>query len=797
MLSIATLQKAPRKYAAIASLTDRRLQGAPTNAIGGAYRCHLSWGPVKKSRCLILALLPVLSVAVVPARAQMLPSNAGLNAQAGDAPMPADDKEITFAADTMTYDSEGDIVTASGHVRMAHQDNRLSADRITWHRKTGRVLADGNVMVSGRVEDGKPDRLYGESMELTDTLKDGVVENLLLVLKDGGRLVAAHGSRVDGASVLEKASYSPCAVIDAKGCPKDPTWRISALRVKHDPIKHRISYDGARISILGAPVIWLPGLSHPDGSQGGGSGLLVPDVRYSRVNGIEYAQPYYFRLAPNRDLTVTPHVFSNALPAIEAHYRTLSHSGAWQANGMLTYGSRVQATSTGTTTAAENRTIRGYIDANGQFQLDSYWTITGATRLASDRTFMRRYDISRDDRLRSVLNGERISADSYLSIAGWAVQTLRTDDVQGQQAIALPAIDYRRRVVDPVFGSMAQFQINSLAILRTEGQDTQRAFAGLRWDLKRITPFGQEVLFTAYGRGDIYHTSSTLSTATASYRGAEGWTPRAIAAIAAEMRWPFAGRLLSGDQQITPRIQIVASPAVRNLDIPNEDARSIELEDSNLFALNRFSGYDRWEDSSRLTYGIDWAFNMPKLAVRSTVGQSIRFDSQSNILPMGTGLSDRVSDIVGRTTIRYGNFIEFAHRFRVDKSSLAVRRNEIDTTIGSHQTYLTIGYLRLNRNIAAAIEDLRDREELRLGGRVKFARYWSAFGSAVVDLTGKADDPLTTSSGYQPVRHRLGVAYDDECIEIAFTWRRDYDAAGDARRGNSYLLRLALKNLGR
>jgi LPS-assembly protein len=46
------------------------------------------------------------------------------------------------------------------------------------------------------------------------------------------------------------------------------------------------------------------------------------------------------------------------------------------------------------------------------------------------------------------------------------------------------------------------------------------------------------------------------------------------------------------------------------------------------------------------------------------------------------------------------------------------------------------------------------------------------------------------------VRHRLGIAYDDECIEIGLTWRRDYDTTGDFRRGNTFLFRVALKNLG-
>jgi LPS-assembly protein len=156
-----------------------------------------------------------------------------------------------------------------------------------------------------------------------------------------------------------------------------------------------------------------------------------------------------------------------------------------------------------------------------------------------------------------------------------------------------------------------------------------------------------------------------------------------------------------------------------------------------------------------------------------------------------------VSDIVGRTRIRYGRLIDVTHRFRIDKDSFAVRRNELDLTVGSDETYLQVGYLRLNRDISATIEDLSDKEELRFAGRVKFARYWSLFGATVLDLTGRAEDPLSLADGFAPVRHRLGIAYEDECLELGLSWRRDYERIGDFRKGSTFALRLSLKGLGR
>jgi LPS-assembly protein len=243
-------------------------------------------------------------------------------------------------------------------------------------------------------------------------------------------------------------------------------------------------------------------------------------------------------------------------------------------------------------------------------------------------------------------------------------------------------------------------------------------------------------------------------------------------------------------------VQFVASPPIRNLAIPNEDARSIDLEDSNLFALNRFPGYDRIEDGVRVTYGADWELDRPGWRVRSTIGQSYRLSDKPALFPNGTGLQGRFSDWVGRTEIRFKDFVKFTHRFRLDKDNFAVRRNEIDATVGSDKTYIEIGYLRLNRDSDLAFEDLQDREELRAAGRVAFAKYWSVFGSAVVNLTDKNEDPTNTSDGFQPLRTRLGIAYSDDCLEFGVTWRRDYLQIADARLGNTFQFYFSLKNLG-
>jgi LPS-assembly protein len=105
--------------------------------------------------------------------------------------------------------------------------------------------------------------------------------------------------------------------------------------------------------------------------------------------------------------------------------------------------------------------------------------------------------------------------------------------------------------------------------------------------------------------------------------------------------------------------------------------------------------------------------------------------------------------------------------------------------------------LRLNRDISSAIEDLRDKEELRMAGRWQFMRYWSVFGSTVLDLSDKEEDPLSLADGFEPVRHRVGINYEDECLELGVAWKRDYERIGEFRKGSTFSINFALKGIGR
>ena len=79
---------------------------------------------------------------------------------------------------------------------------------------------------------------------------------------------------------------------------------------------------------------------------------------------------------------------------------------------------------------------------------------------------------------------------------------------------------------------------------------------------------------------------------------------------------------------------------------------------------------------------------------------------------------------------------------------------------------------------------------------MSFARYWSVFGSGVFDLSRSNLVSGTAAKAVQPLRTRLGLSYSSDCLEVDFTWRKDYVSIGDAAKGSSFMIHFSLRNIG-
>ena len=494
------------------------------------------------------------------------------------------------------------------------------------------------------------DAAYGDSVVLTDTLRDGVVENLLLVL--AGRRPARRRRGPSARTAIPPSTAPltrPARWSSEKGCPKNPTWQINAVKVVHDPVKNRIRYEGACLNLLGAPD-HRPARPLASGRQRGRRQRPARARHQGQPsNGFELSAPYYLKLAPNRDATITPHVYTEVLPMLEGRYRQLTGLGAFQLGGYrhlrLAHPDRPRRSPP----LARDEGVRAYLEGNGRFQLDPLWSVTALGPLrhrphlpAPLRHFARRPAAL----VRSTPSGSR--ADSYISIAGWAFQGLRVTDVAGQQPIALPAIDARWRFADPIWDGRVELQANSLAILRTDGQDTQRAFAGARWDRRSITRLGQELILTAYApRRRLPQPPTTLLTDTLIYRGEAGWQrPRRSARSPPSCAGRWSAPFMGGTQRLTPRAparRLAADPT-----ISTSRTRTRARSTSRIRTCSRSTASPATtagRTATRVTYGARLgASTCPASRSAPRSARATASTTSRASCPPGTGLSDRFSD---------------------------------------------------------------------------------------------------------------------------------------------------------
>jgi LPS-assembly protein len=694
---------------------------------------------------------------------------------------------IDFEANNLTYDEKADMVRASGNVVATRDGYRLQADEVNYNRASGRVEAVGNVILTS--PDGQT--ITTDRIQVSDSLKDGIIDNIRLILEDGSRIAALSATKNGLLTTLNRAVYSPCDVCNDTG-KEQPLWQIKAVKVVRDENRKRIFYKDAYLEFLNQPVLYLPYLSQPDPTVSRATGFLVPQIKTRQSLGVAVGVPYFVNLAPWRDLTLTPTVYSGVLPSLAAEYRERFGQGPVRIGGTATYaGGRL---ANGVPNSGNK--FRGYVYADGRLQHSEKWRSTLRVKLASDDTFLRRYDISNEDTLRNSYTLERFTANSYFSAEVQAFQGLLSTSSPGLTPYNLPSLNYWWHSHPMWLGGRITAEANVADIVRTKGLDTQRATSTVGYEVPYTNALGQIFRFTAQTRADLYHVSNAQTPDNIAYTGKNGTHGRVLPLVAAEVRWPLGAPGFGGQQTLEPIVQFVGARRDSSVSVvPNEDSRSIDLDEANLFSLNRFPGFDRFEGGVRMTYGGRWTLDTKKLSIETQFGQSYRLNTDTTAFPDGTGLSGKFSDFVGRTSVRFGKSIDVVHRFRIDKQSLAVRRNEIDAIFGGVTWSASIGYSRLNRNIA--IEDLQDREEVRLAGRVKLSRYWSVTGSTIVDLTDlRKTTPGTTSDGFSFVRNRLGVEYEDECFLIGLNWRRNYTQDRDFRRGSTFILQLALKTLG-
>lgn len=194
-----------------------------------------------------------------------------------------------------------DKVTYDGNVVITQGDRQLKADNTVYDYVNGMARAEGNILfTSAEVTASSPARLernltnnhteiYDTTFQLNGSVARGSAEKIT---------VDSDPNRV----LLENLSFTTCPV-------GDNSWRVESADVELVQDEYFGEAHGTTLYLKDVPVFYLPYSSFPITNRRK-SGLLYPSMSVSSESGFDYAQPIYWNIAPNYDLTFSPRYMS-------------------------------------------------------------------------------------------------------------------------------------------------------------------------------------------------------------------------------------------------------------------------------------------------------------------------------------------------------------------------------------------------------------------------------------------------------------------------------------------------------
>jgi LPS-assembly protein len=523
------------------------------------------------------ALSALVTVATGPLHAQTAAPAPRTSDQ--DAPVVIQAEEITGRPDRQ--------VNLERNVELTRGQTALKADTACYYRVEDEVTASGHVQMWRF-----GDRYKGDALQLNLQTGKGWVLHPEYHLQLSN--AQGHANRLDFLSedqaVVSDGTYSTC---DGP----NPDWYLKSSTLRLDTGRDVGTAGSTIIYFKDVPIIGTPAMSFSlSGARR--SGWLPPSISVGSKGSGELLVPYYFNIAPNRDLTVFPRLyFSRGLQLGatgrylgetargpyngESHLEYLRHdritnSDRWLLNTVhsqvlgpgWSYGWNVRAVSDDQYPSDFARTVAGSAERQLLRELRTdyggqYWSLNLRAQnyqVLKDPTVPANQQVPRPyDRLPQL----EFHAGRYDVLGGfdWALDAVTTrfahpDNTmaQGNRTVLIPQISYPW--VRPGYFITPKLILNAA-----------------RYDLQHNDPHNQinRVLPTfSLDSGLVFERDAKLF-----------------------------GRATT--QTLEPRLFYVRTPFKDQSFIPNFDTAVAGFNYAQLFTENRFVGLDRVSDANQLT----------------------------------------------------------------------------------------------------------------------------------------------------------------------------------------------------
>ena len=565
----------------------------------------------------------------------------------------------TTTVDAETIEGVGDLeVTARGKAEIRRDDVTIFGEVLRYNSEFGRVQGEGGVRLQ---RDG--DRFYGPRLRFNTLDDSGTVESPKYLIQ---REATARGGAEEIEIVdrehyrLKNGTFTSCEA-------GRDDWVLQATEIELVYDKQEGAAKHPRLRFYDVPILAFPYATFPLENRRR-SGLLAPYYSQTSQRGLEIGVPYYWNIAPEADLTITPVYMTKRGVQLKnwGRYLQPNYSGEMKLE-YLPDDKEFGKSRSGVSWQHAQRfapNFTGNLDYN---------------RVSDDRYFT---DLASQVRVVTIGN---LQQDGYLTynstLGGYPYSAqVRVQKFQTLQDPLAPIDPPYHRVPQLTFSS-SQSNVAGLFDSTLPAEVVRFAHdvkvEGTRASINPVAALPMLApswfITPKVGlRAASYNLDHTDPGAQMSPHATIPWTSL-DSGLVFERSARFFGEALT--QTLEPRMYYVYAP-YRNQDaFPIFDTALADFNYTQLFSENRFTGGDRFGDANQLTLAMSSRFlaQNGQESLRATIGQRYYFaDERVGLTPTSTLRTSKSSDIlgsVGGRLFRYWTFDTTAQYSRLQQET--------------------------------------------------------------------------------------------------------------------------------
>lgn len=624
-------------------------------------------------------------------------------------------------ADAVDGDGVKNEIVATGNVEAKKDTSVIYADKMIYNKDGKVIRALGNV----RVKNIEVGNMLVKEAEMKDDFSQGKFRDGKIFFNDGSYLNSPEIERVSPVkTVLQRPIFSFCPNPDISAHneiagQKRDFASIKTSKTTVDRGKQVMKSSHAFLRFFDIPVIYIPYMSVPLPGKKRESGFLSPHYLKTSNLGIMLETPYYFNIAPNKDLTLSPRFGLDGRQLIlKNEFRHNTKYGPYKLDFEIANNEIKTVTDT-TVIARTDKSYRWNVASIGEFDFTKNTGLDYNINTVSDRNYLRDYHFQYLAYTMSKANVDYVNGRSYHAMKTIRIQEL--EDVRNEKAavFAMPILDSHIETKPYFFKEKLALTSNFTTINREDGLQYRRLTAipevqapfNLRGNLFNLAARIQtdayylENNFKNIPRNNNYESTQTT------------YKPE----ISLKWRLPLIKKTKSNSLMLEPMASFVSSSYKKSFTkLPNEDSNPAELTVSNLFINDRIAGYDRNESGERLNYGAKTSFFNKYGEFGLIAGQSFRkSDEEQDVVIKGFAQNNK-SNIVGQAMYKAQKYFSILYSFQLDQSNYRNDINQVAMGLNFNKFSLNSDYLLIRRTA----QNTQKKEQASIGAKFDLANKW-------------------------------------------------------------------------